>query len=116
MDYDVDVLLGMSENFEIDFDKLDDEMPKKVKKSIDTFKLKEVYSQNHKDYVKELIRKAIIYNDSRINEIYSQYGELFNNKEEVINMIVGNYIGVEEIGKRPLGKLTRDICNELGIK
>lgn len=31
-------------------------------------------------------------------------------------MIVGSYIGVEEIGKRPLGKLTRDICNELGIE
>ncbi len=134
-DYDVDVLLGMSENFEIDIEikdklehktqdkekikKLDDKYDKKkdmVDKSIKTFKLKKVYSQNHKDYVKELIRKAIIYNDSRINEIYSQYGELFNNKEEVINMIVGNYIGVEEIGKRPLGILTRDICNELGIK
>lgn len=117
--YDLNVLLGISDNLYLDLiiDKnCDDNTKKKIENSIDTFKLDKIYSCNHRDYVKDLIRKAIIYNESRINELYNQYGSLFSSREEVVNMIVSNYVDENDLGKRPLAKLTRDICKELGIK
>ena len=117
--YDLDVLLGISDNLYINFDidnNLDTITKLKIENSIETFKLKEIYSTNHRDYVKDLIRKVIIYNQSRIDELYSQYGNLFSSREEVWTMVLGNYIDSDDLGKRPLAKLTTDIMQELGIK
>ncbi|WP_066496930.1 hypothetical protein [Abyssisolibacter fermentans] len=137
--YDINYLLGNSNNFEIklsiDEDKIKDNLIEKSKKqnkkidlekecndyiqkinnSKETFNLKALYNF-HKDYVREIIKKAIIYNDSRIDELYNQYPELFSNREEVLQMVVSNYTCDEDLGKRPLAKLTKDICEELGLK
>ena len=87
----------------------------KVQKQIDTFKLDDLY-QNHKDIVLELIQKNAIYNESYLNELMTQYeGTLFKNKEDLQRLISGGYISDEEIGKRPLSKLVKDISEELGL-
>ncbi|WP_459195673.1 HNH endonuclease [Wukongibacter baidiensis] len=115
--FDITYLSGNSDNFKIEL-KIEDEKStkgKKIKKSIETFKLDTIYSF-HKDYIREIIKKAIIYNESRINELYMQYPELFKNREEVVQMVVSNYISNENLGKRPLAKLTKDICEELGLR
>lgn len=31
-------------------------------------------------------------------------------------MVISNYICDEELSKRPLAKLTKDICEELGLR
>lgn len=54
--------------------------------------------------------------NDRIDELYNQYPELFSSRDEVLNMVVSNYINADDLGKRPLAKLTRDICNELGLQ
>lgn len=116
-DYDLNVLLGMSDNFKVEFKfDCDGDTKSKIKNSIETFKLDKIYSINHRDYLKDLIRKAIIYNQTRIDELYSQYGNLFSSREEVWIMVLGNYIDSDDLGKRPLAKLTKDIMEELGIK
>lgn len=72
--------------------------------------------QNHNDVAQEIILKRHIYNDSRIDELWEQYGNIiFNSKEEIIQMITGNYINEEDLGKRPLSKLTRDIARDVGF-
>ncbi|MFD3156672.1 hypothetical protein ACFIJ5_07390 [Haloimpatiens sp. FM7330] len=116
-EYDISYLLGNSDNFKIEIKPKDceSETGKKIQNSIDTFQLEELYNF-HKDYVRELIKKAIIYNESRIDELYTQYPELFSSREEVLQMVVSNYICDEDLGKRPLSKLTKDICDELGLK
>lgn len=137
--YDLNYLFGSSDNFEIklllDEEELKNDLIKRsieknikinldekikkfkdrIDKSKEVFNIEEVYDSN-KDYVRELIKKAIIYNESRIDELYDQYPELFNSRAEVLNMVVSNYIDIDDLGKRPLAKLTRDICNELGLK
>jgi len=113
--YDLNVLLGLSDNLCIDFN-INKDSDNKIKNSIETFKLDKIYSTNHRDYVKDLIRKAIIYNESRIDELYNQYASLFSSKDEVWIMVLGNYINPDDLGKRPLAKLTKDIMDELGIK
>lgn len=115
--YDVSFLLGNSDNFRIELKPIDcnSENGIKIQRSIDAFHLNDLYKL-HNDYVRELIKKAIIYNESRIDELYTQYTELFRNREEVVQMIVSNYIGDDDLGKRPLAKLTKDICEELGLR
>ncbi|MCD3276632.1 hypothetical protein [Clostridium botulinum] len=115
--YDISYLLGNSDNFKIEI-KLHDfkeDISSKIQNSIDTFHLEELYNF-HKDYVRELIKKAIIYNESRIDELYTQYPELFSSRGEVVRMVASNYIDNNDLGKRPLAKLTKDICEELELK
>jgi len=72
--------------------------------------------QNHNDVAQEILLKRHIYNDSRIDELWEQYGNnIFNSKEEIVQMITGNYIKDEDLGKRPLSKLTRDIARDVGF-
>ncbi|HID0867104.1 TPA: HNH endonuclease, partial [Clostridium botulinum] len=115
--YDIRYLLGDSDNFKIEIKPKNpkSEIGTKIQNSIETFHLQDLYNL-HKDYVREIIKKAIIYNESRIDELYTQYPELFSSREEVMQMVVSNYISDEALGKRPLSKLTKDICEELGLR
>ena len=88
--FDLTYLLGMSEN------------SKRI------FKLVELYKLN-KDIVQEIIRKAIIYNESKVDEIYNNFNYMFNNREEVVQTIVGSYIEEKDFGKKSLSKLKYDM-------
>ncbi|QIR75119.1 hypothetical protein FA592_02340 [Sulfurospirillum diekertiae] len=87
----------------------------KVQKNIDDFALEEIY-KNHKDIVLELIQKSVMYNESYIEEMMKNYeGTLFKNEEDLLRLIFGGYIADEDLGKRPLSKLTKDILEQLEI-
>lgn len=86
-----------------------------IQGNIDDLKLKERY-QNHKDYALELVHKNIVYNEDYINNLYQQYeGTLFKNREDVLRLITTNYIEEQDLGKRPLAKLTKDIIEDLDL-
>jgi hypothetical protein len=88
---------------------------KRATNNIKDFKLQDLY-QNHKDIVLELIQKNEIYNESYIDELMQNYeGTLFKNREDLLRHITCGYITDEEIGKRPLSKLIKDISQELGL-
>lgn len=116
----LDFLYGKSNKFRIDIveKNCDSELAKKINANIKVFKLVEL-NNFHKDYVSELIRKSIIYNESRINELVNfkdnKNKNLFASKEEVLNMIVGNYTNKKDFDKRILSKLLRDIADELNL-
>ncbi len=100
--------------FEIEL-KENNSKDKKTKNTISTFRLKELY-QNHKDIILELIQKNVTYDDSYIDELFKTYeGTLFKNREDVITHIVSNYVSEDEIEKRPLSKLIKDISKDLGL-
>lgn len=88
---------------------------KKIVQDMDDLLIKDSY-EFHNDYVQELLKKRYIYSDSQIEEIYDTYPDLFETKEELIRIIFGNYYNIEDLNKRPLSKLTKDILQELGIK
>ncbi|WP_353101606.1 hypothetical protein [Myroides odoratus] len=86
-------------------------MPKNIK----DFGLIELYNYD-KNYTNELIKKSFIYDNTYIENLYSDYeGTLFSSKEEIKNLVIGNYLNITDINNRPLGKLTKDIVEELGI-
>jgi len=89
---------------------------KKTEQSIEIFNLQPLYN-NHKDIILELIQKQAIYCESYLDELLTQYeGTLFKNREDLQRLISGGYLSDEEIGKRPLSKLIKDISDELGLK
>lgn len=88
---------------------------KSLPKNIDDLGLKELYNYD-KSYTDDIIKKSLIYNKDYIDSIYKLWeGSIFGSKEEIKNLVMGNYLNIEDINKRPLGKLTKDITEELGI-
>lgn len=76
-------------------------------------KLRELYD-GHKDIVLELIQKHITYSDSYIDELFHLHkGTLFNNRNDVLRHVYGNYVDPADDHKRPLAKLVRDITEDL---
>jgi len=115
--YDYKYLLGLSKEFSITFEinTEDKKLEKRVKKAIKTFALDRLYNK-HQDFVRDLIRNGIVNNKSRIDELYKNFeGDLFNSREEVMQSVFLNYLDDQDLGKRPLAKLTQDICRELGL-
>jgi len=87
----------------------------RVLKNIEDFGLEELY-EKHKDIVLELIQKAEIYNESYIDELMQKYeGTLFKNHEDLLRLITCGYVSDEDLHKRPLSKLIKDISEELEL-
>lgn len=87
----------------------------KVKKHIEVFNIKNLYEE-HKDIVSELLQKAEIYNDSYLNELMQNYeGTLFKNREDLLRLVTCGYVNDEDLHKRPLSKLIKDISEELKL-
>lgn len=78
--------------------------------NIELFKLEELYKQ-HKDIVLELLIKKAYYPESYIQEL-SDFGFT---KDEIYRYIFSNYSQDNDLHKRPLSKLTKDIAEELGL-
>ncbi|MGF9891395.1 hypothetical protein ABEX78_22290 [Priestia megaterium] len=110
-------LLGYSKDFKIGFEiKTDDlELKKRIERSIETFDLERMYN-THQDIVNDLIRNSRIYTKERIEEINKSFPDMFGSEDEILESLFLNYMSPENIGKRPLSKLTQDIYNELRLK
>ncbi|CAA6814088.1 MAG: Unknown protein [uncultured Sulfurovum sp.] len=80
------------------------------KSNIVLFKLKQLYEQ-HKDIVLELLIKKAYYPQSYIKEL-SEFGF---SQDEVYRYLFSNYNQNDDLHKRPLSKLIRDISDELGL-
>ncbi len=101
---------ALVETKKYNFRSFDIEVKGKAIKNIDIFKLKELYSQ-HKDEVLELLVKKAYYPESYIKEL-----EFFGfNQDEIYRYLFSNYSQENDLHKRPLSKLTRDISKELGL-
>lgn len=103
---------AMSENINISFllnSSAFDEIKNKINRSIEQFKLKEIY-QSHSNYVAELLVKKRIYSDGTYLEMLkNQFGDLNLNESELDVFLYGfNWQDGEDINK-PLSKLTYDI-------
>jgi len=72
--------------------------------------------ENHHDIVLEILKRKEMYPDSRIDELYHQFGgTLFSSKDELVGLINCNFLDKKDINKRPLSKLTRDISKQIGF-
>jgi hypothetical protein len=78
--------------------------------NIRLFKLEELYKQ-HKDIVLELFIKKAYYPQSYIEEL-SKFGF---SQDEIYRYLLCNYSKDDDLHKRPLSKLIKDISQELGL-
>ncbi|GAA0180428.1 hypothetical protein SH2C18_31210 [Clostridium sediminicola] len=86
-----------------------------IDNSIKTFHIQEIY-QSHNEYVKNLVEKVLVYNKSQIEEYLRELPEMFKTEEEILRFVFGNYFDEVELGKIPLGKLTKDLLSDMKIK
>ena len=92
-----------------------EDLPSRVKNHIEAFHLKDLYSK-HNDYALELIQKKYAYSESYIDSLFKQYeGTLFKNREDILRLVTNNFVEEENLSKRPLSKLTRDIVRQLDL-
>ncbi|MCU5530672.1 hypothetical protein OCA90_07600, partial [Bacillus cereus] len=94
-EYNLDFLYGNSKEFDITFKEGPTASEKFIRKAdcnAEIFKLRELYSL-HKDCIQDLIKKSIIYNESRINSLMEEFGgKLFDSEEEILNLVLGAYV------------------------
>ena len=108
----VDFFYGEEDAFEITLKNNGNEQ---IQGNINDLCLEQIYN-GHKDYVREIIQKSVIYSDSYINSLFYQFGgTLFSGMADIQKMINNNYILEEDLDKRVLSKLTKDISEELGL-
>ncbi len=88
---------------------------RRINNNLEDLELKDLYT-NHEDIVLELIHKAEIYNESYIDELMTQYdGSLFKNREDLLRLITRGYVSDDDVHKRPLSELIKDISEELEL-
>lgn len=109
----VGTILGANEDFNIvfDYDENEEYYGNKIKGNIELFHLEKIYNEFHKDYVQDIIKKAIIYNEVYLNQLTSSNALIFTEEKHLHDSL---FNVVTDDKKKILGKLTRDIItNEL---
>ena len=94
-----------------DFDNFEIEIRGSHQNNVELFKLEELYKQ-HKDIVLELLIKKAYYPQSYKEELEKSFGFT---QDEIYRYLFSNYNQDEDLHKRPLSKLVRDISEELGL-
>lgn len=83
--------------------------------NIEVLGLQQLYNE-HKDYVKEMMDKAVAYNESYYDGLMESFRGMNLNAQDIENRIWGTYTECSDLGKRPLSKLTRDILKKYNIR
>lgn len=85
-----------------------------LENNIEVFGLKDLY-KNHRDVVQEILLKGEIYSIEYIKSMVTQFPDLIESEEEAMRIVTGNYTLENDLGKRPLAKLTSDIAKGAGL-
>ena len=114
-EYDWSYLKGNSTNFDLNIEikTLNQQEIEKIKNSIKTFALEELYLQE-KEYIRDIIKKCNYYNSNEIDRLY-KFENLFNSKEEIKEMVFGHCFKEDDLHKRAFSKLTKDIYDEFSL-
>ena len=88
---------------------------KHEKANIKNLGLDELYNE-HKDYVLDIIEKAVSYNDGYKESLLDSMAVSDYSLMNVHDFVWGKYLEVANQEKMPLSKLTKDILDQLDIK
>lgn len=89
-------------------------LAEKIDGNTEIFRLSELY-EKHEDHVLELIIKSQINYGKPHRDYLKSYRGLNITDREIDRMLIGNYTRLEDLHKRPLAKLYRDIALELKL-
>jgi hypothetical protein len=89
----------------------------KAENHIKDFGLETLYT-SHKDKVLELVDFSRAYNEDAFQNLVNTFKdstEIFKDTNDVKRLLLGHHIEDENIDKRPLNKLVKDISDKLGL-
>lgn len=86
----------------------------KSQRSIEGFKLKEIYEM-HEDEIIDLTKIKASYSESYLSILVGQYKGLAISEDEIYRLAFGTYNNEYLFDRRPLSRMKRDILAELGI-
>ncbi|WP_343706393.1 hypothetical protein [Flavobacterium sp.] len=86
----------------------------KSQKSVEAFKLKEIY-QMHEDEIIDLTKIKAVYSESYLSILASQFKGLSISEDEIYRLAFGTYNDEKYFDRRPLSRMKKDILLELGI-
>lgn len=69
----------------------------------------------HKDYVQEILDKAVAYNNSAYEGLLADFQAMAKTPAELDRLVWGAYLEESDYHKRPLSKLTADILKQLDL-
>lgn len=109
----VKCMKGESDKFKVSIQNPENILEKEVECQNNTLHLTELYNE-HKDYIVDIFKSFHVNTEKRVEELLSQFPDIFSTKEEVRSLMFMNDIRKENWGRRPLAKLTHDIYMEIG--
>lgn len=113
-------IVNKEDEFEIIFENKDgitDEEKEKADNHIKDFALEALYS-SHKDKVLELVDISRAYNEASFENLVNEFTkstQIFKTVNDVRRLMLCHHMEDENIDKRPLNKLIKDISEELGL-
>jgi hypothetical protein len=78
----------------------------------EVFNIQGIY-ETQTDLVEELILKSQIYTGSYKKALTTSFKKLLSNEKLANRMLIGNYMDLEDIHKRPMAKFIQDITIQL---
>lgn len=109
--HNVSSAIGFKEDFDLKIESVN----KLDSRAIDHtlfFKLEDIYN-HHKSYVSEIILKSYMYDDKYYEVLSREFPDLKIKPSDFYRVIFGNFWEDEDMGKRPLSKLTKDLVQQL---
>ena len=105
----VKVWQGLSDNFTIGINTAKGRpIEPIINNQVEKLYLKELYNE-HKNFVKDIIKSKNINSSGRIEALYRSYAHLFKSIDEVKGLLYMTDLKKESWGKRPLTKLIHDV-------
>lgn len=83
--------------------------------NIQTFLLNEFYNE-HKDFISEIVFKAQAYNSGYYQTLIDTFINQGLSEKEMHLLVFGIYLESEDLGLRPLSKLSKDIIKQVEIE
>lgn len=111
----VKMIQGISDEFTIQIDNKSNHSNDEIDNQISKLHLDELYNE-HKMYVKDMMRSRYINTPERVNELYLKFRHIFGSKDDVYGLLYMSDLKKESWGKRPLSKLTHDISVKIKNK
>lgn len=83
--------------------------------NINTFLLEQFYNE-HKDFISEIVFKTRAYNSGYYQTLLETFVDKGLSSKEMHLLIFGTYTENDELGLRPLSKLSSDIIEQVGME
>lgn len=112
----LDSAVGLRTNYLVLLERNPIELVKaqRCEESFKLFKLKEIYEASHGSEIADVIRKHILSGGNYLHTLKKAFPDI-GSVDELYRIAFGNYYQEEDLEKRPLSKLIKDVVDQLAF-